>query len=63
MVRPPFEKFLVKALEGFERHLESEKLAPRAREHRMRGARQFVRFLLGTPARKHEKVKGTMRTA
>ena len=59
---PLFEKFLAEALEGFELHLEREKLAPGAQKHRMRGAEQFALFLLGKPARKHERSKGAVRT-
>lgn len=60
-MKPPFEKFLADALEGFERHLEREKFALSARNHRMRGAEQFARFLLGEPPQKHERSKGTVR--
>jgi hypothetical protein len=63
VMKSPFEKFLADALEGFERHLEDEKLAPRAREFRMRGAEQFALFLLGKPAQKHGRSKGAVRGA
>jgi|GraSoiStandDraft_16_1057320.scaffolds.fasta_scaffold2876649_2 hypothetical protein len=53
----PFERFIEEALKEFEQHLRTIGMTG-AREHRMRGARQFARFLVGRPTVKHEVVKG-----
>jgi hypothetical protein len=54
----PFESFLNTSLKRFQRHLETAGLTTTVVEARMRGARQFVRFLLGTSAKKGEQTKG-----
>lgn len=55
--KAPFEQFLESALKDFERERQQAGLAPAAIEHRMRGARQFVAFLLGRPPGKGEHLK------
>lgn len=57
-MKQPFEVFLQQMLEQFRKHLAQEGLKARPIEHRMLGARQFARFLLGTPHSKGERTKG-----
>ncbi len=56
----PFEGFLREALKGFEKHLKSQGLKENPIDHRMRGAREFARFLIGRPHQKWEQTKGTI---
>jgi hypothetical protein len=53
----PFERFIEETLKEFEQHLRTIGIAG-AREQRMRGARQFARFLVGRPTGKHEVANG-----
>ena len=56
-MKPPFEKFLEDALKEFEQDRKNKGLRQQPVDHRMRGARQFVRFLLGHPPDKGERTK------
>jgi hypothetical protein len=51
------DKFIDQALKDFERHLQTIGLGG-ALEQRMRGARQFARYLVGRPADKDEVTTG-----
>ena len=54
----PIEKFLADALKEFEQHLLHEKgLKEGAKEHRIRGARQFSEFILGRKYPKWARIK------
>ncbi len=57
-MEPPFERFLDQALKDFKVHLRNERMEEGPQEQRMRGAREFVVFLLGRPHRKGEVTKG-----
>ena len=56
----PLEEFLEGNLKEFEKHLKTEQLKDGPIDHRVRGAREFARFLLGRPHRKNERTKGTI---
>lgn len=58
--QPPLERFLQASLKEFEQHLRGEGLKEGPIDHRMRGAREFARFLLGRPHTKGEQTKGTI---
>jgi len=49
---------LEQALRDFQAHLRSVEMKESAQEHRMRGAREFARFLLGRPHELREVTKG-----
>ncbi len=53
----PFERFIEESLKEFETHLQNIGMGG-ATESRLRGARQFARFLVGRPADKDEVTKG-----
>ena len=53
----PFDKFVADALKDFEQHLRTIGING-ARDQRMRGAREFARFLVGRPHQKGEVTKG-----
>ena len=54
-MRPPFERFLEKSLQQFEKE-RKQTLTEGAAKGRIRGAEQFVAFLLGRTPKKHERV-------
>ena len=54
-MKPPFERFLEKSLQQFEKE-RKKTLAEGAAKERIRGARQFVAFLLGQTPKKYERV-------
>lgn len=61
---PPIEEFLGKALTDFKAFLENQSDPRQQRrdatiDHRMRGAEQFARFLMGKPPLKGERIKGS----
>ncbi len=56
-MKAPFQRFLEESLKGFEQHLRNENLKAGPIEHRMRGARQFARFLTGRPHQKGKRTK------
>ena len=56
--KPPFEEFLELSLQGFEQHLQSERMKPSSMEQQMRGAREFATYLIGRPHRYRQKTKG-----
>jgi hypothetical protein len=53
----PFDKFIEDVLRDFEKHLHAIGIRG-ATDQRLRGARQFARFLVGRPAKKDEVTKG-----
>ena len=53
-----FEPFLSEELKKFEQHLVDIQQSRKTRGERMKGARQFVLFLLGRPADYNEQTKG-----
>ena len=54
-MKPPFERFLEKYLQQFGKE-RKRTLAMSAAKERIRGAEQFVAFLLGRAPKKHERV-------
>lgn len=60
MSKSPFGKFLSASLKDFEKHLRSIKQTEKTIDGRMRGAREFARFLVGNPASYNERTKGTI---
>jgi hypothetical protein len=65
VMKPPLEDFLSQALKDFEAHLRGPADPKQQRReptigHRLRGATQFAAFLLGKPAQKNERIKGTI---
>lgn len=59
-MKPPLQQFLAQALKDFETHLKKQGDQPATIAHRLRGAEQFARFLLGTLTQKGEKSKGSV---
>jgi len=60
MIDAPFHKFISKCLLDFQKHLEKNKTKEGTIEQRMRGAREFARFLVGEPHAFNERTKGTI---
>ena len=59
-MKAPFEQFLEDTLKEFEQHLRRQGLKDGPIDHRMRGAREYVRLLVEQPHKKHERTKGTV---
>jgi hypothetical protein len=59
-MKPPLEQFIEQNLKDFENHLKAEQLKDGPIDVRMRGAREFARYLLGRPHQKNERTKGTI---
>lgn len=55
--RSPIERHLSAALREFETHLKRIGLTDRVRDARLRGAREFVVFILGRGHQKFERTK------
>ena len=55
-MKPRFERFLEESLREFEQE-RKHTLAEGAAKERIRGAKQFVAFLLGRTPKKHERTK------
>ena len=56
----PFERFVQDTLQSFEDHLRSEGMTTNTITDRMKGAREFARYIVGRPHRKNERTKGTI---
>jgi len=56
--RAPVERLLSGALVDFEAHLQRIGMTGRVQDARLRGAREFVVFLLGRGPQKYERTKG-----
>ena len=58
--KPLFEEFISQALKKFEQHLREERMKEGTITQRMRGAREFGRFLTDRPHRYREHTAGTI---
>ncbi|TAJ22793.1 MAG: hypothetical protein EPO64_12790 [Nitrospirae bacterium] len=55
-----FEEFISQTLRKFEQHLRNEKMTEGTIRQRMRGAREFARFLTDRPHRYRERTAGSI---
>lgn len=60
MTAKPFETFISQALVDFESYLKKVGMTPGTITERMKGAREFGRWLTGNPHRYRERTKGTI---
>jgi len=60
MIDTPFKNFISKSLVDFQKHLEKNETKEGTIEQRMRGTREFARFLVGEPHAINERTKGTI---
>lgn len=60
MTDKPFETFISQALADFELHLRKVGMTTGTVKERMKGAREFGRWLTGNPHRYGERTKGTI---
>ncbi len=60
MAQNPFQKFVSNSLKDFENHLRSLEMKEGTVDQRMRGAREFAKFLIGEPHYFNERTKSSI---